>query len=260
MVEGRLHERSIKTCVTDAENRERPMFWSVKSFIFLWMASLSLMVCTLNGSSAQNPASVPTNYQNTKSCDQGKPGSGFDIGQYRYKLTSEIFQPTMDLYQRIQDMYGANAEIVDWDTIKSLLQEFEVRREFIKEVGIPLQGYNFLCGNILIFKSGGNNINGFHYLLARHDGLRPNDWLILDTIGQNELHLGRWNHYGRVLIRIKGKDLGEPDVTVNTQPPLSESLKHLRFKLRPNRSQRAYHSAGLLSLWQTATINPRRRF
>ena len=38
--------------------------------------------------------------------------------------------------------------------------------------------------------------------LARHDGKVPPDWSVLDSIGSNDIDLGRWNHSGQALLRL----------------------------------------------------------
>ena len=180
------------------------------STVATWANSLAFVLTSSIAASESLPP-VPAPYQSSASCDQGTPGGEFVVGGYKYRLSHEIFPPSMDLSHKIQEIYGRDTELADWDDLKSKLNDVKTRHDFVRAIGMPLQSQNFECGNALITKGGSGKLNGMNYFVARHDGARLKNWFIVDSIGQDELHLGRWNHYGRALIKTK---------TAETIPPV----------------------------------------
>jgi hypothetical protein len=140
--------------------------------------------------------------QATPQCPAANPAGGYASGKYVYRLSNEVFAPSASLEKEIRDRYGNNADLADWEDLKALLVNEDDVRKFIADTGIRLQGKNYDCDNILVSRSGSETIQGLHYHLARHDGAIPPNWSILDSVGSNDIHLGRWNHSGQALLRI----------------------------------------------------------
>jgi hypothetical protein len=131
--------------------------------------------------------------------------SGKRIRQRRcvvFRLSGDVFPPSPSLAKEIHDRYGNNVDLADWDDLKArLVNEADIRK-FIQDTGIQLQSANYDCDNILVSRSGGETVQGLHYHLARHDGKVPPNWSVLDSIGSNDIHLGRWRHSGQALLRM----------------------------------------------------------
>ena len=188
------------------------------STVATWANSLAFVVLTSDIAASENLPPVPAAYQSSATCDQGTPGGEFVVGAYKYRLSSEIFPPSVDLSHKIQGIYGRDTELADWDDLKSKLNDVKTRHDFVRAIGMPLQSQNFECGNALISKGGSVKLNAMNYFVARHDGAKLKNWFIVDSIGQDELHLGRWNHYGRALIKTKA-DETKPPVLAAPAPP-----------------------------------------
>ena len=135
-------------------------------------------------------------------CPRSDPASGYVSGNVVFRLSNDVFPPSPSLAKEIHDRYGANVDLADWDDLKArLLNEADVRK-FIQDTGIQLQSTNYDCDNILVSRAGGETVQGLHYHLARHDGKVPPNWSVLDSIGSNDIHLGRWNHSGQALLKM----------------------------------------------------------
>ena|SRR5271157_1655831 len=135
-------------------------------------------------------------------CPVSTPSTGYISGDYIYRLSKEVFPPSASLAKEIHDRYGNNAELADWGDLKAMLVSEDDIRKFIQVTGIRLQSTNYNCDNILVSRSGSETVQGLHYHLARHDGKVPPDWSVLDSIGSNDINLGRWNHSGQALLRM----------------------------------------------------------
>ena len=135
-------------------------------------------------------------------CPRPDPARGYVSGNVIFRLSNDVFPPSATLAKEIHDRYGTNVNLADWDNLKAiLLNEADVRK-FIQDTGIRLQSANYDCDNILVSRSGGETVQGLHYHLARHDGKVPPNWSVLDTIGSNDIHLGRWSHSGQALLTV----------------------------------------------------------
>lgn len=135
-------------------------------------------------------------------CPAPAPASGYVSGKFVFRLSNEVFPPSPSLAKEIHDRYGSNAQLADWGELKSILASEDDVRKFIQDAGIRLQSTNYDCDNILVSRSGSETVQGMHYHFARHDGKVPRDWSVLDTIGSNDINLGRWNHSGQALMRL----------------------------------------------------------
>jgi hypothetical protein len=135
-------------------------------------------------------------------CPIAAPSNGYVSGKYLYRLSKEVFPPSASLEKEIHDRYLNNAELADWDDLKAILVNEDQVRKFIEDTGIQLQSTNYNCDNILVSRSGGETVQGLHYHLARHDGKIPPDWSVLDSIGANDIDLGRWRHSGQALLKV----------------------------------------------------------
>lgn len=151
-----------------------------------------------NASARQSSSADPASAH----CPVRDPSSGYVSGKYTYRLSSEVFPPSPSLEKEIHDRYGSNVELADWGDLKAMLVSRDDIRKFIQDTNIQLQSTNYNCDNILIGRAGSETVQGLHYHLARHDGKVPPDWSVLDSIGSNDINLGRWNHSGQALLRL----------------------------------------------------------
>jgi hypothetical protein len=146
----------------------------------------------------EKPPADPASAQ----CRVSDPGNGYVSGKYIYRLSNQVFPPSPSLEKEIHDRYGNNAELADWADLKAMLVSEDDIRKFIQDTDIQLQSTNYNCDNILVSRSGSETVQGLHYHLARHDGRVPPDWSVLDSVGSNDINLGRWNHSGQALLRM----------------------------------------------------------
>jgi hypothetical protein len=102
----------------------------------------------------------------------------------------------------IHNTYGPQAELADWDDLKSILLDENEINIFLQDVRINIQHSRYDCDNIIIQRGGHESSQGLHYLMARHDGIVPPNWLVLDGLGHNDIHLGKWNYPGYALLRV----------------------------------------------------------
>jgi hypothetical protein len=135
-------------------------------------------------------------------CPTSTPSSGYVSGKYVYRLSKEVFPPSASLEKEIHDRYGNDVELADWNDLKAILVSEDAIRKFIEDTGIRLQSTNYNCDNILVSRAGDETVQGLHYHLAWHDGRIPPDWSVLDSVGSNDIHLGRWRHSGQALLRM----------------------------------------------------------
>jgi hypothetical protein len=146
----------------------------------------------------EKPPADPASAQ----CRVSDPGNGYVSGKYIYRLSNQVFPPSPSLEKEIHDRYGNNAELAGWADLKAMLVSEDDIRKFIQDTDIQLQSTNYNCDNILVSRSGSETVQGLHYHLARHDGRVPPDWSVLDSVGSNDINLGRWNHSGQALLRM----------------------------------------------------------
>lgn len=169
---------------------------------YFWLLLISIVLLTLLASPL-TAQPVPAEYAPSRECNQGTRSNGYVSGNYIYRATDEPYSPGYQDIDALRRIYGPGTELADWvDLRQSLTSDSEVSR-FVRDVGIPLQATNGFCGNILVTYDGQTHTQDRRNLLAYHRGVRPRDWAILDTIGTDQLHLGRWNHFGRILIRAR---------------------------------------------------------
>jgi hypothetical protein len=135
-------------------------------------------------------------------CPLSDPANGYVSGNYVFRLSNEVFPSSPSVAKEIQNRYGNNAALADWSDLKAMLASEDDVRKFIQDTGIQLQSTNYDCDNILVSRAGSETVQGIHYHLARHDGKVPRDWSVIDTIGSNDINLGRWNHPGQALLRM----------------------------------------------------------
>jgi hypothetical protein len=157
----------------------------------------------MNASDCERPAAGPNAADPASAqCRVSDPGNGYVSGKYVYRLSNQVFPPSPSLEKEIHDRYGKNAELADWADLKAMLVSEDDIHKFIQDTDIQLQSTNYNCDNILVSRSGSETVQGLHYHLARHDGRVPPDWSVLDSVGSNDINLGRWNHSGQALLRM----------------------------------------------------------
>jgi hypothetical protein len=139
-------------------------------------------------------------------CPASSASYGYVSGDTIFRLSREIFPPSASLAKTIRDIYGDNAVLADWNDLKAALVNENDVKKFIHDTGIQLQTSNYDCDNILLGRGGQETYQGLHYHLARHDGKIPANWSVLDALGANDIHLGRWNHSGQALLKISKAD------------------------------------------------------
>jgi hypothetical protein len=170
----------------------------IKKALFASVVIASALLFSPSFESVSANQSVPRQYEPSVTCDQGVPGISVVLGEHSYRLTKEVLSPE-NVENSIRKLYGPDYRLATWSDIKKELQDVQARANFIAKLGIPPQDHNYDCGNILIAPGSGHSDQRYHFM-AYHHGNRPSDWTIIDEIGSADLHLGRWNHYGRALI------------------------------------------------------------
>jgi hypothetical protein len=119
-------------------------------------------------------------------------------------MSKRAFETSSDILSTIKSEFGNEATLADWQTLKQILQTQAQATKFITEVGIPLQSANGPCNNFLVSNGGQLRLgNGLWTFVARHDGKVPNNWLVLDSISNHSLDLGRWSYRSQALVFIR---------------------------------------------------------
>ena len=165
---------------------------------FKW-AAVAATIAALAGGLAASQLWSPASPRSQAGQLEPPPG-GYTLGTWIYSATPEVYAADTNLAEKMRAKYGGRTEIVDWIDLKTALADRTTLERFISSLAISVQTRDE-NDNYLLLNGGQSQAEGRHYLLARHGGRRPPGWAILDTIGDDELHLGRWNHNGRVLIR-----------------------------------------------------------
>ena len=76
------------------------------STVAAWANSLAFVALTSNVAASENLPPVPAAYQSSATCDQGAPGGEFVVGVYKYRLSHEIFPPSVDLSHKFRKYTG----------------------------------------------------------------------------------------------------------------------------------------------------------
>ena len=139
-------------------------------------------------------------------------GPGYKAGRWRYIVTPERFEANDNISGQVRAKFNAEARLADWTEIKVLLSNKQVAQEFFDALGIMKQQENGPCDNFFVNVDGRERSKGLRFLIARHDHLVPEDWLVLDSAGAGTLDLGRWDHPSQALIKVPASDGMKPDV------------------------------------------------
>lgn len=128
------------------------------------------------------------------------PGCGDNsknITYGKYALTNNLYSEISDdLNASIKSEFGQNATIADWNEIK---REYGNNIEdFVNSIGLTYKE------DIWVTVDGNEYwSDGRHYIMTRHNGNLPSNYLSHDDIRSNYVNLGSW--YGlklRVLVKI----------------------------------------------------------
>ena len=184
--------------------------------------SRSLRFLTIDASRIMSPnvaRNDPPPTQPTQACVVATPGPGFRVSGGTYVITREAFDVNTDVEGAIRAAFGNGATIADWQTLKGLLSTPTQLTKFFDEVGIPNQPINGPCDNFLVSNGGSYRLaNGYWLFIARHDGRVPDNWAVLDSIGNHTLDLGRWTHKSQALVFVRDNP-GEPSTSSQAQTP-----------------------------------------
>jgi hypothetical protein len=224
---------------------------------FLWAATYNqegrgvLRFLTIDASQIASPIVARNNLppqQPTQACPLATPGPGFPVSGGKIVITREAFDIGKGVEDAITATFGNDATIADWQTLKRLFSTQTELSNFIEQVGIPRQTQNGPCDNFLVSNEGRYRLaNGYWLFLARHDGRVPENWAVLDSIGNHTLDLGRWTHKSQALVFIPNT-AAQP--LPSSPPPPSAP---------PNNAQEAQQRAELEKAKQVAEDAERRR-
>ena len=139
-------------------------------------------------------------------CILATPGQGFPLGDSKIIITKEAFDINTDVETKIKQLLGSQVKLVEWQVLKTLLSTNGQLTEFIRGVGIPQQLANGPCDNFLVTNGGQlRTSDGHRTFIARHDGKVPENWLVLDSVGDHTLDLGRWSYKSQALVIIDNR-------------------------------------------------------
>jgi hypothetical protein len=145
----------------------------------------------------------PQLHQPTQLCSLATPGPGFSVNDGKYVITRNAFDISTDVESAVRKTFGNDATIADWQTLKRRFSTQTQLSNFIDQVGIPRQAVNGPRNNFLVSNSGSyRTANGYWLFVARHDGIVPGNWAVLDSVGNHTLDLGRWTHKSQALVFI----------------------------------------------------------
>ena len=152
-------------------------------------------------------------------CMPALSGPGYSVGGDKYVITQKAFEVNTDVESEIRSIYGNSAKLTDWRVLKAFLSSNIELIKFIEQIGIPRQAQNGPCENFLVSVGGRLKLeNGLWLFLARHDGIVPSNWTVLDSIDDHTLDLGRWFWNAQALVVIHDDTFHPPIVTSNKPP------------------------------------------
>lgn len=126
------------------------------------------------------------------------PGDG-----YEYFITVKEYSVDQDIPALLEEEFGSEAELVEWNTIVDLFSESEGDLiEFLNGIGMKrgVEGYEnsaYVTRNGNRFHSGSR-----HYFISRHDGNVPGGWLVHDHLHSNRISLGSWPNDREAMVRL----------------------------------------------------------
>ncbi len=192
--------------------------------ILVFLYVLPVALCT--GAFAQTPNArkyLPPVQQRTQACALAMPGPGFPVSGGKIVITREAFDISTDVEGAIKATFGNDATIANWQTLKRLLPTQTELSNSIDQVGIPRQTKNGPCDNFIVSNGGSYRLaNGYWFFIARHDGKVPNNWGVLDSIGNHTFDLGRRNHKSQALVFIPDTVEAPPSASATAE---AEALK-----------------------------------
>lgn len=159
--------------------------------------------------------------QATTEC-RASTGEGFVSNGFKYVLSSERMQPGDNAAEKIRSEFGPNAALADWLDLKRLLASRESAIDFFNGVGIRSQPRNNDCDNYFVSVGGASSdADGRHFFVARHDGVVPENWSVLDDLGNHLLDLGRWNYASQAIVKVTASST--PEVPPTRSDPANKS-------------------------------------
>jgi hypothetical protein len=144
-------------------------------------------------------------------CPASDPGPGYFRNGYKFVLTRKIYSPGTAMDHAVRQEFGPSARVADWEDLKAVLKTRRDSADFAASVGLEVQDSAFACRNYYITRNGRPDIGNMRYLLARHDGIRPHDWFIIEQLGGDYLHLGRWNHPAQIIVQVVDEERARDD-------------------------------------------------
>lgn len=136
------------------------------------------------------------------SCPPFLPTPGLEQDGYRYLVSAEQYAASENVNDAVKRTYGSSASIAEWNDLKRLLKDRSSAINLATSVGLPRQTSDHSCGNVFVTVGGAEKVGEYRYLMARHEGSLPKDWLAVDQIGGGYLNLGRWTYRSHALVRV----------------------------------------------------------
>jgi len=154
-------------------------------------------------------------------CQPINSSGEYKASEKKFIVDPELIYPQTDILSYVRRKYGDNASVADWEQLKQVVNSRGRAEGFIRSLSLELQMDNHSCGNYLITVRGNTHINGMRFLLTRHDGQVPAGWSPLDSIGNHNLDLGRWNWPGHIIVVMdqQQKPRALPNSSVSVGPP-----------------------------------------
>jgi hypothetical protein len=103
-----------------------------------------------------------------------------------FSPTSQSFLETEDLPQRCKDEFGDHYELGDWTDLEQVADI----QNWADSIGFDYMDQWWLQSGDQRFWSGNR-----HYLMQRHNGVTPGNWLVHDNISNNFIDLGSFYGY-----------------------------------------------------------------
>lgn len=126
------------------------------------------------------------------------PGDG-----YEHFITIEEFDVQDDIPSMLQDQFGPEAELVEWNDLKDLFEDDENKLlDYLEGIGMirgkeEFESSALVTNNDQRFRSGSR-----HYFISRHDGDVPGGWAVHDHLHNNRISLGSWHSDREALVRV----------------------------------------------------------
>ncbi len=118
---------------------------------------------------------------------------------FPFKITTQTYNETDNLDQAVQNEFGSNYKIADWNDVVNYCQSHSAS-QFIGKLSTWQVGYSLFVTRDGAHFWGGTNR---HYFITRHDHNLPGNYLSHSNIENHYIDLGSWYNVSMKILAVK---------------------------------------------------------